>query len=252
MIKCYVLAATVLGCLGSSADATIFVVDNYRSRADNPFWNNPALGTVYLDDFEPPNSPGFPGNVLITPHATGWNGSIVSSPFRGVEEDSAASDPDEGLGYYWTDSVIIGDTLKDPPGIHFDFTPDADGRFPDYCGAVMLGKYDSANTGQLFNSIFVYDKDGNEVTGGLWQIPKPLLSDPVPENPADYFSHFEGIYVPGGISRIQFRDFIEIDHLTYGYSVPEPSGWALASTGLLVQLRRRRNSSTAAALDAKR
>ena len=44
----------------------------------------------------------------------------------------------------------------------------------------------------------------------------------------------------GGIARIHFRDFVEVDHLTYGYAIPEPSTlWLAAASGWLC-LRRRR------------
>ena len=183
-----------------TASTVFYAVENYRSRVDNPFLLNAALGTVYLDDFEPPNNEAAPGNILVTPNATGWNGAISASAFRGVREDSSILDPDGGLGYRWTSSVIVGDTQKNPPGIHFDFTPDANGRLPEYAGAAILGKYDLQNVGGLFNSIFVYDAAGNEVTGGAWSIPKPLLSDPLPEDPSDFFMHFEGIYYSGDVT----------------------------------------------------
>ncbi len=236
-------ALLCLVCMGKTAGAAssmFFELENYRSRQDNPFFGNPSLGTIYLDDFEPPNSNIDPYNTLITPYATGWNGAISASPFRGVKEDSKASDPDGGFGYRWTITGIVGDTRKDPPGIHFDFTPDSNGRLPEYIGAALLGKFDLQNVGGRYNRIFVYDRNGNEITGGAWQLPKPMLSDPIPEDPSDYFSHFAGIYYSEGISRIQFRDFVEVDHLTYGYSIPEPSAALLVTAAGLLCLRRKR------------
>ena len=224
----------------AAAVSSFFEVENYRGRSENPFLGNPSLGMVYLDDFEPPNSDVFPFNTLATPYATGWNGGNSGSSLRGVREDSYLSDTDGGLGYRWTVTAIYGDTRKDPPGIHFDFTPDANGKLPEYIGAALLGKFDLQNVGGLYNSIFVYDRNGMEITGGAWQLPKPMLSDPIPEDPSDYFSHFAGIYYSEGISRIQFRDFVEVDHLTYGYSIPEPSTALLATAAGLLCLRRKR------------
>ncbi len=238
---CFFLASLVSGVEAAfAATPTYYAVENYRGRVDNPFLGNPGLGIVYLDDFEPPNNYASPGSILVTPNATGWNGGISAAPFRGVKEDSSATDEDRGLGYRWTSTVIVGDTQKDPPGIHFDFTPDELGRLPEYAGAALLGKYDLQNAGGLFNNIFVVDSLGNEVTGGAWQIPKPLLSDPLPEDPSDFFMHFEGLHVPGGISRIHFRDFVEVDHLTYGYAIPEPSAvWLAMGSGFWLLHRRR-------------
>ena len=238
--KIYILIALTSLTARAGAAISYYSVENYRGRNDNPIYNAPSIGLVYLDDFEPPNDETGLGNKLITPHATGWNGSITGSPFRGVAEDSAPSDPDGGMGYRWNYAARVSGTEKDPSGIHFDFVPDENGKLPEYCGASLLGFYDLQNAGGLYNSIFVYDAGGNEVTGGAWQIPKPLLSDPLPDDPSDFFKYFAGIYVSGGISRINFRDFIEVDHLTYGYAIPEPSAaWLAAAAGLWLRRRRR-------------
>ena len=76
------------------------------------------------------------------------------------------------------------------------------------------------------------------MTQGLWQIDKLPLNPNLPIE--DLFLNFEGIYVPGGISSIHFRDFTEVDHLTYGYSIPEPSAVLLATAAGLLCLRRKR------------
>ena len=93
-------------------------------------------------------------------------------------------------------------------------------------------------TGPTFNTILVYDKNGIEVTEGQWRIPKPAFNPNLPIE--DLFLNFEGIHVPGGISSIHFRDFSEVDHLTYGYAIPEPSAAWLAMGAGIWLLRRRR------------
>ena len=205
----------------------------YRGRAENPILNDPAAGLVYVEDFEIQGLTG--GQVLYTPNATGWNGVSVGSPRWGVQEDYSDSD----LSYYWTNSGGSDGSRKPPNGIHFDFTPDSQGRLPEYAGAALRGST-VLGTNPDFNMILVYDSNGQEVTNGEWLIPKPISN---PNQPIeDLFLNFEGIYVPGGISRIHFRDFREVDHLTYGYAIPEPSAaWLAAAAGLCL-LRRRRSA----------
>jgi hypothetical protein len=156
-----------------------------------------------------------------------------------VQEDYQISDADGGLGYRWTDSGGSPDSRKPPNGIHFDFTPNAQGQLPEYAGAALRG-FGLLGNGPAFNTILVYDKNGVEVTAGQWQIPKPVFNPDLPIE--DLFLNFEGICVPGGISSIHFRDFSEVDHLTYGYAIPEPSTTGLAAATGLWLLRRRRSA----------
>lgn len=189
---------------------------------------------MYLENFEQRNLGLPPYNYLTTPNAQGWNGRISGAPFRGVQEDFA----DGSLGYRWNSSGGSPDTTKLPGGIHFDFTPDEQGRLPEYAGAALAG-FGIIGSGAAFNAILVYDRNGVEVTNGEWQIPKPNYDLPYREE--DLFLNFEGVYVPGGISRIHFRDFLEVDHLTYGYAIPEPAAiWLAVGVGLSL-LRRPRS-----------
>lgn len=217
------------------ASVVYFNSNNYRKREDNPFLTQLEKGVLFVEDFE--NQGGVrPRSVLTTPYATGWNGLTSGSLSRGVQEDYSNNDP---LGHSWTNSGGSSETEKPPNGIHFDFTPDVQGRLPDYVGAALRGSTILGNNPN-FNVILVYDSAGQEVTEGSWLIPKPV-SNP---NQAmeDLFLNFEGIYVPGGISRIHFRDFREVDHLTYGYAIPEPSsGWLAMGTGIWLLSRRRRS-----------
>ena len=212
---------------------TYFDTSNYRSRADSPFIEGLLSGTMYLDNFEVINLERPPYNYLTTPYAQGWNGLITGAPLRGVQEDFQ----DGSLGYRWNSSAGSPGTRQLPLGIHFDFTPDAQGRLPEYAGAALAG-FGLTGSSPTFNAILVYDANGIEVTNGEWQLPRPDYNLPYLEE--DLFLNFAGIHVPGGISRIHFRDFVEVDHLTYGYAIPEPSTVWLAAAGGWLCLRRRR------------
>jgi hypothetical protein len=211
------------------AALTYYSSTTYRGRADNPILNEPATGLVYVEDFEIQGLTA--SQVLHTPNATGWNGVSAGSTRWGVQEDYSDSD----LSYYWTNSGGSDESRKLPLGIHFDFTPDAQGRLPEYVGAALRGSR-ILGTNPDFNVILVYDRIGQEVTNGEWLIPKPPTGQAI----EDLFINFEGIYVPGGISRILFRDFREVDHLTYGYAIPEPSAVCLTLVSALCFLPRRR------------
>ena len=213
------------------ANLIFFNTANYKGRADNPILQNSLIAEVYVEDFEIQGLTA--SQILHTPNATGWNGVSVGSIKWGVQEDYSDTD----LSYFWTNSGGSDSSRKPPNGIHFDFTPDAQGRLPEYAGAALRGKGLLGN-GPAFNVILVYDRNGVEVTEGQWQIPKPVFNPNLPIE--DLFLNFEGIYVPGGISSIHFRDFTEVDHLTYGYSIPEPSAALLATAAGLLCLRRKR------------
>jgi len=212
---------------------TYYHTGDYRSRFDSPFLQGIHQGTMYLENFEERNLEQPPFNYLTTPNAQGWNGRISGAPSRGVQEDFA----DGSLGFRWNSSGQSSGTNQPPAGIHFNFTPDEQGRLPEYAGAALAGNGLLA-TGPTFNVILVYDRNGLEVTNGEWQIPKPNYDLPYLEE--DLFLNFEGIHVPGGISMILFRDFAEVDHFTYGYSIPEPSAALLATAAGLLCLRRKR------------
>jgi hypothetical protein len=229
--------------LSASANGAVvyYDTDTYKGRGDCPFLPFLEEGVVYVEDFE---TQGFqqPRSLLTTPYATGWNGLASGAFHWGVQEDYLEGDP---IGHRWTGNGSSPDATKPPTGIHFDFTSDELGRLPEFVGAALLGRQDPNGTGLLYNSIFVYDRDGNEVTGGEWKFVRPPdLAVPI----EDLFLNFHGIYVPGGISRIHFRDFLEVDHLTYGYAIPEPSAAGLAVGSVFWLMRCRRSLGAANSL----
>lgn len=219
------------------ASLVFYSTASYRGRSNNPIINETSAEVIYVEDFETQGQ--VDNTTLTTPNASGWNGLSAGAPFWGVQEDYSPLSESASLGYVWTDSGGSPDSRKPPNGIHFDFTPDAQGQLPEYAGAALRG-FGLLGNGPTFNTILVYDKNGVEVTAGQWQIPKPVFNPDLPIE--DLFLNFEGIYVPGGISSIHFRDFSEVDHLTYGYAIPEPSTTGLAAATGLWFLRRRRSA----------
>jgi hypothetical protein len=234
-VSCRVIGLLMTSCTTHAANI-YYNASGYEGRADNPFLANVAGGLIYVEDFENQGSLR-PQYLLTTPNATGWNGSSIGSPSAGVREDYSIDEPENLLGYRWSNSSRPDESSKLPTGIHFDFSPDSQGRLPEYAGAALRGSSVLGDDPD-FNIILVYDRNGMEVTNGEWRIPKPI---PDPNQPIeDLFLNFEGIYVPGGISRIHFRDFREVDHLTYGYAIPEPSAAGLALGSVFWLMRRQR------------
>jgi len=62
-----------------------------------------------------------------------------------------------------------------------------------------------------------------------------------PSFPGDPRQHrFFGIYAPQGITRLDITNVRQIDHLQYGYAIPEPATTALALGGLALFIGCRR------------
>jgi hypothetical protein len=229
------LGIILLFAASASGAVVYFHTDSYRARTDSPFLPFLQGGLTYVENFENQGSQR-PRSLLTTPYVTGWNGISFGNPGWGVQEDYTNNDP---LGYRWANNGSSPDATKLPAGIHFDFTPDEHDRLPEYVGAALRGST-VLGTDPAFNIILVYDRNGAEVTDLTWKIPKPVID---PNTPIEsLFLNFEGVYVSGGISRIHFRDFREVDHLTYGYSaIPEPASAGLAvAAALAFGLRRKR------------
>ncbi|MES2709836.1 MAG: PEP-CTERM sorting domain-containing protein [Verrucomicrobiota bacterium] len=221
------LPALLLGLLmpPSARAATFFYAQPYRDRTGNPFWQGVLDGTMYLEDFE--------DRQLNTPYVTGFGGATYQTKSTpNVDGDDGRVDG-RGQGFTWN-SFALGAGREN---IRFDFSPNADGLLPKYAGAVLFG-FVSAEVGlDLYQPILVYDATGNEITGGKWQVQVPKLVDGVSERMADRFA---AIYNEHGISRIVFPGTHVVDHLTYGYAIPEPSSGALLLGALGAALNRRR------------
>ncbi|RYD32105.1 MAG: PEP-CTERM sorting domain-containing protein, partial [Verrucomicrobiaceae bacterium] len=165
---------------------------------------------------------------------TGSGGGIYqegSTP--NVDGDDGVVD-NRGQGFTW---AITGGGNQ---SLGFDFTPNASGELPKFAGGVLFGSVSAEAGLTLYQRILVYDANGIEMTGGLWRLEVPKLSSGVPEISV---YRFAGIYYDEGISRIVFPDSGNVDHLTYGYAIPEPATDTMLLTGIGIALSRRRRKS---------
>lgn len=233
--------ALVLLLLPTAATAAVTFWEElpYFGAQDSPFRAGIRAGTIYLEDFE--------DHELNTPRIVSWDWPLseqIGRAHRAGNLNSTYSvDADDGLngdfrghgGDTWTTaSASNGQRLG---RMEFRFEPDILGRYPTYVGFVVTEP----------NNYF------REVEFGTQSLTGPESPDNsydpttwIPRNsfPGDTRTHrFFGIHVESGISRLNIRNVAQMDHLQYGYAIPEPSTALLTIPGalLLVGGRRRRD-----------
>ncbi|MES2709835.1 MAG: PEP-CTERM sorting domain-containing protein [Verrucomicrobiota bacterium] len=212
----------VLLLMAPTRAATLFYIRPYQDRTQNPFWQGVLNDTMYLEDFE--------DRQLNTPYVTGFGGAIYQTKSTpNVVGDGNGS----SLGFTWT-SLATGAGEGD---IRFDFNPNTKGELPKYAGAALFGGLFAESEITYYEKILVYDAGGMEITAGNWRLEIPVIA---PGALSTSVHRFVGIYYEGGISRISFPGTTTIDHLTYGYAIPEPSSGALLLGALGAALNRRR------------
>jgi hypothetical protein len=205
----------------------------YLSAADSPFPVDGSNANFYLEDFEDGelNTPGIRQRDLFSPIFGGaFLGRVLgpSANTDSVDADDGAVDGFGGLGHSFRSGVDLI-TLTDPPGhniqVVFDFDDLVLGYFPNTFGFVWTDGYPDS-----FNQIQVIGPSGQVV-----DTPVVQLGD-LNRDGATIEDRFMGIVVDGGIksvrilsgyhSQSELWDYIEIDHVQYGLTVPEPSGAA--------------------------
>lgn len=231
--------------------ATVFYTElPYFSAADSPFYAGIQAGTIYLEDFE--------DHQLNTPHVISWDSPRIVAVVNGMEIQSQqigrthltplnrqitwSVDGDDGLNDGFTG--LLGDTwttLNQATGqiygqMQFRFERDELGRLPTYVGFVVTEALDP------FSEVEFVTGPGPESPEGGFD---PLSWIPQPNSfPGDTRQHrFFGLYAPQGIDRLDISNVRQIDHLQYGYAIPEPSLSVLVMGALGLCSRRRRSAS---------
>ena len=202
--------------------ATVFFgPTNYFSAADSPF-DLSGLGTnFWLDDFEDLS--------LNTPGVTSINGAprAPSSLTDSVDGDDGAIDGDTDGACYMVRPGILG--------VSFVFDPVALGGLPTNVGIVVTDGY--GQNGYPQATAEFYDANDNLI-GTLNSLYQNFDVDTTDDD------WFLGIYHPTGVSRIRLWNYgtgstnLEVDHLQYGYPVPEASTFMLAVSACLVGVAR--------------
>lgn len=218
----------------------------YFSAADSPFHAGIQAGTIYLEDFE--------DQELNTPHVVSWdwprvvgtvNGRDVLSEQIGKTHGEGnpsttwSVDADDGLhgdflglnGDTWTTaSVSNGQRLG---RMEFRFTPDILGRYPTFVGFVVTEPSNYLRDVEFGTSTLTGPASPDSIYDPLTWIPPMSF-------PGDTRTHrFFGVQVDSGITRLHIRNVDQIDHLQYGYAIPEPGMAVLAlAAALLIATRR--------------
>ena len=204
--------------------ATIFRVEHYVAHSLSPFAAGIVSGDILFNNFEP-GSLGriMPGLTMPSPQYTINNGFSID------EDDGAV------------EGGASGNTLRSRttsgPNFVFNFTPDAQGRLPRYFGIAFPTEV-IADTPPFKHEEIIGAKDAFGVS---------IFTNyvfPTPEGPpfssqSSIWNIFFGFYNEAGISQVTLENAVWVDHLQFGYNVPEPS-WLWVPAVFALGLRRRR------------
>jgi hypothetical protein len=181
----------------------------YAQRSDSPWAAGIRQGSIYVEDFE--------DGLVNTPGLSMALG-IMGSGFS-VDEDDGILGNDGDLGRVYYGGFNTGGAVR------AEFTADTEGRYPTYAGWVMdtLDQSDA--------TFAAYDPSGNLLASYNYILQWGEFQ-------------FVGVYAPQGIRAIQsnFNERLFVDHVQYGYAIPEPGTALLTATAALAAASRRRRT----------
>jgi hypothetical protein len=213
----------------------------YFSEADSPFYQGILDGTIYLEDFEDQalNTPFVrePDNLSYFGRTIRSIAPDIRDGFvRSVDGDDGLVDFEGFLGDSWITTNIGSNTGSDRAS--FEFLPNDDGLYPSYVGIVIT----AANDLDRVVSLAFFDENNINVSNDS-DLYDPKDWVPFPLRAEDTRTHrFVGFYHEEGIHRLALSNVWQVDHLQYGYAIPEPSTSLLILTSLLPLFQRRRPS----------
>lgn len=198
----------------------------YQRRVNSPFFTGIPSGDILVEDFE--------DQQLNTPGVRMRHG--LPDEDQGVDEDDGVFDG-MSRNWVWSNDNITFSEAGHVWAHEINFDRDAERDYPRYVGLAML----SFSTFPVGFSdgyrLMAFDADGNALDLFVEAIHLP------PSTP--YFStagtQFIGFHSDDGISRILFSGRI-LDHLQYGWAVPEPDAAILTGLPAFLLLARRRRS----------
>jgi hypothetical protein len=213
--------------LAATAAPTFLGPTPYLSFDDSPFYASTPM-TFYLEDWE--------DGVLDEPGASisAVGATTGATPSGQIFVDSVDGD-DGSIDGNGNDGRSLGigpSGSAGPSTITFNFNAGVLGQYPTHAGIVFtdIGLSTSGN-GNGFLTFEAFDALGIS----LGTIGPNAVGDGVKAGSTGE-DRFYGVINSSGISKISIAmnsHDAELDHLQYGFTVPEPSSWLLAGVGLV-------------------
>ena len=240
-LRSHFILSLLLFC-SSSHGAILFGPSLYFSEKDSPFYGgivDNAGNGIYLENFEDQalNTP-----FVQQPEGVFYVGATIRSVFpnisdgvvRSVDGDDGAVDGQTFAGDSWRTTDFSGGGVSNRIG--FDFLPDDQGRYPRYVGIVVT---------RVFNvdtdvEIGWLNPDGELLFRDGEFDPKDWRPEGGAPNGSPLTMRFIGLFSEEGIAKLQIRNASQVDHLQYGYSIPEPSTSTFGMVMILVVVMKRR------------
>ncbi len=224
------------------ATVTFWEELSYFSPQDSPFYEGIQAGTIFLEDFE--------DHELNTPHVVSWDfpntlqlGHTHRFAGAGNPITTFSVDSDDGLngdflgrnGDTWaTSNASNGGSLG---YMQLRFTPDILGRHPTFVGFVITEAFDFDDEIEFSVGTLTGPESTENIYDPLSWIPR------LDSFPGDTRTHrFFGVYAESGIHRLDIENVRQIDHLQYGYAIPEPGVPILVLLSLVALNRRVRST----------
>jgi hypothetical protein len=120
--------------------------------------------------------------------------------------------------------------------MQFDFLPNSEGLYPTYVGIVVT----EVSEVDLDVELSFLNLEGRDLFADGEYDPKEWSPPGGATRGSPLTMRFFGLYHSEGISRLMVENVRQVDHLQYGYSIPEPSSALLLIFGSLWSLKRKR------------
>ncbi|MEN8755491.1 MAG: hypothetical protein ACN4GG_09155 [Akkermansiaceae bacterium] len=235
--------------MGAGEAATLFGPSLYFSERDSPWFSgivDNAGNGIWLEDFEDGelNTPNVQAVTRFGDEASTFRSSFNNpgpTAIWGVDGDDGALN---GSGYGGDVWIVTTNAGGPRDQMIFQFLPDSQGRLPTYVGFV-IARFSGGNSSAEVDWL---DADGKTIHDDFYRT-RDWALDPVTQEPMEglfggdaRLHRFVGIYHEDGIAELHLEKVNQLDHLQYGYSIPELSkGLLLLLAGLRCVVTRRRN-----------
>lgn len=213
----------------------------YLSEEDSPFIEGIREGTIYLEDFEDQalNTPFVREPAGLTYFGTTYRERIPNVPHGvvwSVDGDDGLIDGNGFSGDTWITTSFASQSVAGR--MRFEFVPDLLGRYPTFVGIVITRVEDV----DIDVDMGFFDATGRSVYNDAEFDPKDW-NPPGGAGGGDPRTHrFVGVFHEEGIATLAIDNVWQVDHLHYGYAIPEPEIpflWAVGGGMLLWRGRKR-------------